>query len=559
MNKWSCKIILGLVISLGLFSCVTERKKEIGPFKDVLSFNKEKDKLTGSLIKKVYSDGKIESKYISSPDWDIELQSFIDADFNKMSNKDKYIRTETSGELSSWRDICWSSTDEKSAVKWAVYRYVDTICIGSYIRVQRNSAAYSFYENLTYLPNSGYSIETNQELSNFKGNSFNLTGEFENKPQPWRMFFDIGDLNIPVNLKLNKDEDNLVLTFEQGKEIFEVIAIKTDSGFLAEIPVFQSYMFFNKEGDEIKGVFHNLDKGPDYVIPFTANKLMSDQSFGYEQNQVEVDFTDKWETYFYDEGDSSIAIGLFDRFGDDLVGTFVTETGDYRFLQGKIVGDSFSLSTFDGSHLLLFTGIIKGDEIIDGHFYSGKHYQSTWRAKRNGEVELKDPASMTSIRQKEDKVRFSFPDLNGNLVSFSDERFKDKVTIIQIMGSWCPNCMDESRYYTELYNKYNSAGLEVVGLSFERSDEFEIAKKVLGKALLDLNIPYPVLIAGTPRESLKQLPWLTPIKSYPTSIFIDKNGNVVKIHTGFYGPGTGSLYTEFCTETEELINELLVD
>ena len=142
---------------------------------------------------------------------------------------------------------------------------------------------------------------------------------------------------------------------------------------------------------------------------------------------------------------------------------------------------------------------------------------------------------------------------------FSDERFKDKVTIIQIMGSWCPNCMDESRYYTELYNKYNSAGLEVVGLSFERSDEFEIAKKVLGKALLDLNIPYPVLIAGTPRESSKQLPWLTPIKSYPTSIFIDKNGNVVKIHTGFYGPGTGSLYTEFCTETEGLINELLVD
>jgi thiol-disulfide isomerase/thioredoxin len=453
--------------------------------------------------------------------------------------------------------VTWQSIDEKTSVKWAVYRFVDSTCVGASIRVNRTSAAYTFSEILTYVPNSGYSIENEQDLRTLDSNSFYLSGELEGKPQPWRIFFDIGPHNIPVNFWWSPVSDGVKLTFTQGKEELTVVALKTDSGYIAEMPVFQSYLKFERNGDELIGTFHNLDRGPNYEVAFIANKRTYDQSFGYDPTALGPDFSGKWETYFYDEGDSSAAIGMFERFGDDLIGTFATETGDYRFLQGKVVGDSFYLSTFDGSHLFLFTGKIVGDAILDGHFYSGNHYHTTWTAKRNEAFELRDPNSMTSLSDAKSEIDFSFPDLKGNLVSLSDAKYQGKVVILQVLGSWCPNCVDETRYFTELYSKYNSDGLEIIGLGFERSPEFDMAKITLSKAIADLDVPYSVLVAGTPKESAKALPMITPIKSYPTSIFINRKGEVVKIHTGFYGPSTGKYYNDYCAETELFVAELL--
>ncbi len=138
-----------------------------------------------------------------------------------------------------------------------------------------------------------------------------------------------------------------------------------------------------------------------------------------------------------------------------------------------------------------------------------------------------------------------------------DEKYQGKVVILQILGSWCPNCMDETRYFKELYEGYNSQGLEIIGLAFERSSEFEKARISLEKAISDLNVPYEVVIAGTPRESKMALPMITAIKSYPTSIFINKKGEVVKIHTGFYGPSTGRYYEDYRAETEQFIEALI--
>lgn len=557
--NYSLKIALGLVVSLSLFSCIKEEKQADGPFIDVLDFKEEASQLSGALIKRVHQSAGIESKTLPSPQWSVELQPFMDANFNTPNNKDKFLKKITYSPLSGWRDVSWISTDENSTVNWAVYRYVDTTCIGVSINVSRESSAYSFEENLTYLPKAGYSIDNRQELTRIDENSFYLSGQFESSPQPWRMFFDIGSQNIPVNFWFNSSTGNNQLTFSQGKEKFTVETTKTDSGLLALMPIFQAYLLFEVVGEEMKGKFVNLDKGTDYAIPFTANRLMYEQAFGYDPNMDDMDFSGKWETYFYNDGDSSAAIGMFDRLGDDLIGTFATATGDYRFLQGKVVGDSFSLSTFDGSHLFLFTGKIDGDKIFDGQFYSGKHYQAQWKASLNENFELIDPNTMTSLKEEEKTIRFSFPDLAGNSVSLTDERFQNKVVILQIMGSWCPNCMDETRYFKELYANYNAKGLEIVGLGFERSKDFATASAVLAKAVKDLNVPYPILIAGTPKESAKALPMITPIRSYPTSIFLNKKGEVVKIHTGFYGPSTGAYYDDYKNETESFIEQLLAE
>jgi len=552
MNHW-IKIIGGFAIAASLFSCSQEKEEVIRPFADVLNFDEEVKDLSGGLTKTVITGEKVETQSQKTPDWEkIELQPFIEADFNRPANKDNYQRLEYKSELAGWTDVTYIGTKEKLSVIWATYRYQDSVCIGAVLEVQKLSKGYDLIERLTYIPNAGYSIDNTQTLRNISEEQFYLSGEFDNKPQPWRMYFDIGKETIPVNFDL--DVSSNTITFHQGKEKIKVEMSTSGTTYRAEMPIFQSYLEFEITENTINGEFHNLDKGEDYIIPFTADKLPYDLAFGARPSNAYPKISGKWETYFGVGEEKTPAIGIFERLGDDLIGTFATETGDYRFLQGKIVGDSFSLSTFDGSHLFLFTGKIKGDEITNGQFYSGSHYHTTWSAKRNDSFELTNPDEMTSLT--EDHFDFTFPDLRGTLISLSDEQFKNKVVIIQILGSWCPNCMDETRYFVDLYRKYNNNGLEIIGLAFERSDDFETAKTSLTKAINDLNVPYTMLIAGTPKDASSVLP-IDKIKSYPTSIFIDKNGKVVKVHTGFYGPGTGKYYEEYVKETEEFIEGLL--
>lgn len=554
------KIIVGISMSLVLFSCQSEEQKTTVRKEGTLDFNREwvrLDSIKMGMSKKVWRSDAVEKKQSKSPNWAVELKPFVDADFNRPGVVEKYSRTILESPLSGWKDVVWVANDPKQTTRWAVYRYKDDVCIGASILVDKESDAYRMSEQLTYMPQYGYVIENEQDLNYIDNEQFFLESEFDGKDQPWRMFFNIGIQSVPVNFDLRTTSNSLELLFYQGKETIAVKAIPTDSGYYAEMPIFQSYLKFEKEENAIKGTFHNLDKGLDYIIPFEASKLSVSHRLNYDPTEDYVNLGGKWEVHFGEGEDAYAAIGLFDRLGNDLIGTFATETGDYRFLQGKIVGDSFSLSTFDGSHLFLFTGKMNGDEITDGHFYSGTHYTNTWTAKKNDQFELTDPNSMTSLKGDENKINFTFPDLNNNPTSLSDERYQNKVVIIQILGSWCPNCMDETRYFVELYDKYHDQGLEIIGLSFERSNEFKEAKKSLSKAISGLNVPYKMLIAGTPRESGKALPMLTEILSYPTSIVLDRNGNVVKIHTGFYGPGTGEYYEKYTRETETLLEKLL--
>ena len=45
--------------------------------------------------------------------------------------------------------------------------------------------------------------------------------------------------------------------------------------------------------------------------------------------------------------------------------------------------------------------------------------------------------------------------------------------------------------------------------------------------------------------------------SFPTSIFIGKDGTVRRVHTGFNGPGTGDYYTEYVKITDSLVKSSL--
>lgn len=376
----------------------------------------------------------------------------------------------------------------------------------------------------------------------------------------WRMEMNLGEKQLPFNFTLDLISSKYEMIISNADEKIAVndIIQKDDSLFI-KLPIFESeFKLEIIDSTHLVGEWINYYKSDDYKIPVQAEYGNS-----YRFSQKQVDFTQDiaatYEVVFEEKsGETFPAIGILKQSGKQVSGTFATETGDYRHLAGEVIDDSIYLSTFDGSHAFLFEAAIK-DSLIEGTFWSGNHYQANWKAKRNPDASLRNPDSLTFLKEGYDSFDFSFPDVNGNLVSFSDEKFQNQVSIIQIMGSWCPNCLDETRYLTELHEKYKQSGLQIVALAFERTRSEAQALKNLEALKARTSASYPFLLAAWNRETkaAEILPMLNHVMSFPTAIFIDKKGKVRKIHTGFYGPGTGEYYNKFTSETEAFVKQLL--
>ena len=198
---------------------------------------------------------------------------------------------------------------------------------------------------------------------------------------------------------------------------------------------------------------------------------------------------------------------------------------------------------------------------MEGDFWSGNHWVENWTGTRDADFELPDPNSLTFLKPAYSKVEFVFEDMDGETVSLSDPQFADKVVIVQIMGSWCPNCKDETAYLVSLYNRLHEQGLEVVSLAFEKSDNRETNLRSLKRLRDHFNVPYPILLAGmaSKMEAAEKLPMLNHVLSFPTTVYIDRSGEVRRVHTGFSGPGTGEYYSEFVEETDRFVTTLLIE
>ena len=251
--------------------------------------------------------------------------------------------------------------------------------------------------------------------------------------------------------------------------------------------------------------------------------------------------------------------GIFAENAGKVTGTFRTTTGDYRYLDGVVTGDSLKLSAFDGAHAFLFKAQIT-DSTLNGIFYSDNHFKEPFVAKRNESFELPDADSLTFLKEGYDKFAFSFPDGKGNMVSLTDKRFQDKVVLVQIMGSWCPNCLDETKFYVNYLNENRVEDLEIVALAFEYAKTKELAFKSIERLRQRIGVDYPILLAqygsSDKEEAQQKLPMLNQVLSYPTTLFIDKKGEVRKIHTGFNGPATGDKYTKFKKEFDAYVKML---
>jgi len=376
----------------------------------------------------------------------------------------------------------------------------------------------------------------------------------------WRMEMALEEgAVLPFNFTLNKNASNWEMTIINAEEqiVVNEIEQRNDSLFI-QLPIFESEFLLKIEDDKhLSGVWANYYKGDSYQIPVKAS--ISNDRFNTNPEISAANAEGKYAVLFSpNTEDEYNAIGMFSQNGNRLSGTFATETGDYRHLEGNATADSIFLSTFDGSHAFLFKAAIT-DSVLNGTFCSGTHYKTNWAASLNPEAELKDPDSLTFLNEGYDKIEFSFPNETGKVVTLNDEKFQNKAIILQIMGSWCPNCLDETKYFSSLYKTYKDQGLEIIALAFERTKSEEKAFENLKRLKAKTAAEYEFLLGGVTKsdKAAEKLPMLNHIMSYPTAIFINRNGDVERIHTGFYGPSTGAYYDDFVQETEALVKKML--
>ncbi|HUH47513.1 MAG TPA: TlpA disulfide reductase family protein [Arenibacter sp.] len=366
---------------------------------------------------------------------------------------------------------------------------------------------------------------------------------------------------LPFNFKVDHLENGkYTLEIYNAEETIYVDEVSvTPDSIIIKLPVYEGYITGSHTLGEIKGKFVVESLGRS--VPFTAVYGQKDR-FG-EGMTPKSNITGDWETEFSPGMKNSyMAKGIFKQIDDKVTGTFRTVTGDYRYLEGVHHGDSLTLSTFDGSRAYLFTAKVSGST-MEGMFYSGNHFREPFRAKRNENFELPRDDTFTFIKEGYDKLDFSFPDAEGKIISLQDSIFKDKVTIVQLMGTWCPNCLDETKFLVEYLKENEGKEVGVVALAFEYAKTPEAAFKAIDRLKERIGVGYPILLAqyATTDKSRAQekLPMLNHVFSYPTTIIMDRKGEVRKIHTGFNGPATGNNYISFKKDFNSFISQLLAE
>jgi thiol-disulfide isomerase/thioredoxin len=405
-------------------------------------------------------------------------------------------------------------------------------------------------------------------------------------PGIWRGVLELEKFRIPV-----RDKDTIFTLTEQFREgeipfLFEVKyedaerfyieiingseRIRCDSiqygrdrsqardTFNIFFPEYATYLHVEVRGGAMQGEWVVTTKD-NYRIPFYAHAGRNYRFTTLNQKPA-ADLSGRWATLFGVEGNRTTkAIGEFRQNGNHLEGTFRTESGDYRFLEGTVQGRKFWLSAFDGAHAFLFSGNIQPDSTLQGEFRSGTHYRTLWKAWRDSTFQLRNPDSLTTLKPSSRQFAFDIQTPQGKRLVFPGPEWEGKVKIFTIMGTWCPNCLDEQRFLAEFVQEHPelASQMKIISFAFERHAP-DMAPTHLLNYKRRLNLPFELVYAGkADKQAAEQLfPALSGVTAFPTMIIIDKSNRVRNIHTGFDGPAT-SQYPAFRQKFTELIQQLI--
>jgi peroxiredoxin len=363
---------------------------------------------------------------------------------------------------------------------------------------------------------------------------------------------------------------NFVHTYNRnGKQVVEIVNagerivvtefnIKDDT-LRMKLPVFQSEIIAIILGDQLIGTYYPKGRVEGNGYKFTATCGITERFYQYKEKAA-VNITGKYEiTENPGTADEAKTLGEFFQIGDLVTGSILTTSGDYRYLDGKVSGRKFMVSAIDGAHTLLITADVSADgSLINGKFVGSRKWKSEWKGVKNPTFALPKADELVKVSDPNIKFNFAFPDMEGKTVKLSDPRFNGKVVIIQAAGSWCPNCMDEVRYYKPIYDELHAKGLEIITLCFETKD-YDKSKQRIIRFRDAIGAKFVFLHAGEAgsKDRAAAFPMLQGAMAFPSTVFIDRKGVIRKVETGFSGPGTGQHYLDYAKETKLFIEQLL--
>jgi thiol-disulfide isomerase/thioredoxin len=315
-----------------------------------------------------------------------------------------------------------------------------------------------------------------------------------------------------------------------------------------------------KDGQLVGTIEGKFGPAPRSALPFQAKRFIAEP--GPPAGSV-PSIDGLWEIEVKSSKGESAWRFIARQSGADVSAAILRVDGDTGSLTGKYKDGAFLLSHFSGErpYLLEAKPQADGSLLIDLNDYSGKRELSAYRpadARAKGLPEPTDPTQHTKVADPSERFAFSFPDVNGRVVSIADARFRGKVVLVNITGSWCPNCHDEAPFLAELYRKYRGQGLEVVALDFEEQEQLKDLTR-LRAFIQHYGIEYTVLVGGEPDQVNQKIPQLVNLNSWPTTVFVGRDGLVKSIHVGFASPASGNFNAELKHEVTSQVESLLAE
>jgi thiol-disulfide isomerase/thioredoxin len=385
-----------------------------------------------------------------------------------------------------------------------------------------------------------------------------LTALWTAPPSPagsWRAVLDLEGAMLPFGLEISGAAAGLRARLCNGRrcEPLSGVTVRGDSVVL-EIADYAATISARLEGDSLTGQYRNVGNRGPRLIPFRASRGR------WPTTPAPAALVGRWDATFFSDFGSSPRVFQLRNGPEGLEGTMISNTGDYGHFAGRVSGDRFALAHFDGSFVYLLTGALHGDT-LRGVFHAGLRTQTPWIAVRStGARHLKAPTEITTA-DTSGPFRFAFPDLQGRVVTQSEARFQGKVVLVDIFGSWCPTCHEAAPALVRLYRKYHARGLEIVGLAYEVTGDSAIDARQVRRYRDKFHIPFPLLLAGINDTDAagETLPQLHGFTSFPTTVFLGRDGRVRLVRAGFYGPATGAQHEHLLAAMEREVERLLAE
>lgn len=369
----------------------------------------------------------------------------------------------------------------------------------------------------------------------------------------WDATVVVNDLSIPFRFQIAQRGTSVSGSFFNGDEkVTSRSGQFKDGKLLLPYPAYGATLSATLKNGQLEGQYIRATRPP---FPFQARRFSPPPA---QQKDV-PNIAGLWNVQLTKSTREAAWHLIVHQSGAEVAAAILRLDGDTGTLTGRYRDGKFVLGHFDGARpaLVVLTPRSGGLEVVDAGNEPLMAFRSD-EARAKGLPEPADPTRFTSVRDPGEPFTFRFPDLQGHIVSNTDARFDGKVVIVDIGGSWCPNCHDEAPFLNELYRKYRSQGLEIVLLSFEEGDQLTSLTR-LRAFIRQFGIVYTVLVPGQPAQLSEKLPQTVNLFAFPTAFFLGRDGTVRAVQTGFAGKGTGDFHADRQREAIARIERLLAE